>query len=811
MPVLIEIKPITQSGKPDLVPRHAIAKRGKYFIKYSQIDGASLKELEAQLEAQGWHMLSSQGTFPVLNMSCASCASGVSAMLQNNLGVLDASVNFATGLSSVHYINSLTHPSDWKNDLQKIGYDLYLGEDPIKLEEIKDIHYHHLLRNTIGSVLLFVLMMVFSIYWPFPVFFRPIAQFLLATPVVVFFGFIFFKNAWGKMLHLSANMDTLVALSVGIAYLYGLACLFFGGLLAKLGLDVHPFFESAAGIITFVLLGRVLEEKARKSASAAIRKLMGLQADHVTILLEDGTERELLLKELQKGNVIKIKPGDRIPADGLVTDGHGFVDERLISGEPFPVEKGPGDRVFSGCINEKGLFYFKAESVQEDTFLSSIIRSVRDAQSSKAPVQRLVDRIASVFVPVVFLLAVLSFTGWLLFAGHAGFYRGLQAFITVLVIACPCAMGLATPTALMVGIGCGAQDGMLVRDADSLQKMASLKAIVLDKTGTITTGIPVLDNIIWTDPYLESDLFHTLVLLEKTSDHPMAHCVIKYYEDKTGYPINDKTIVLAQTSYLRGEGLVAQWEGHRYLIGNHSLLEKYNILFNDLFRQWEKEAFLHGSSIAFFAMDDRLCAAYAVRDEIKPSSVIALDELRKMGISLHLLTGDNEAAARHYAEKLGIESFQGNRKPLQKADYINQLRQQGIKTGMVGDGINDSTALAAADVGIAMGGGSDIAMDVAGMTILSGDLRRLPAFILLSRQTMRTVKCNLFWAFIYNIVAIPIASGVFYSSTGILLSPMMAGAAMALSSVSVVVNSLLLAPRYRYQIKRLNLKPVNFV
>jgi Cu2+-exporting ATPase len=547
------------------------------------------------------------------------------------------------------------------------------------------------------------------------------------------------------------------------------------------GLHAHVYFEAASVIIGFILLGKLLEEKAKGNTSSAIKKLMGLQPKTVTIVQDGGYQMEIPIEQVEIGNTIVVKPGEQIAVDGIVINGNSFVDESMLSGEPVPVLKNENDKVFAGTINQKGSFQFKADKVGSETMLAHIIKMVQDAQGSKAPVQKLVDKIAGIFVPIVIVIAVASFIVWNIFGGDNGFTQGLLALITVLVIACPCALGLATPTAIMVGVGKGAEKGILIKDAESLELAKKVNAVILDKTGTITEGKPVVTNDFWTEetPILKQILFS----IEKQSEHPLADAVVSHLK-------NQNTVSITQFESITGKGAKAEIDGITYFIGNKRLIQENEILIENAVaqkaNQWGNEA----KTVIWFANTKKTIAILAIADQIKATSKKAIEELQLSGIEVYMLTGDNEMTAKAVSEKVGIKHYKAEVLPEHKAAFVKQLQQQGKVIAMVGDGINDSTALAQADVSIAMGKGSDIAMDVAKMTIISSDLTKIPEAIHLSKSTVRTIKQNLFWAFIYNLIGIPIAAGILYPFNGFLLNPMIAGAAMALSSLSVVSNSL---------------------
>ncbi|HCI58789.1 MAG TPA: heavy metal translocating P-type ATPase, partial [Bacteroidetes bacterium] len=543
----------------------------------------------------------------------------------------------------------------------------------------------------------------------------------------------------------------------------------------------HVYFEAAAVIVAFILLGKMLEEKAKGKTSSAIKKLMGLQPKTVIVIQSDGTEKQTFVEDVTVDDIILVKPGEKIAVDGTLIKGSSYVDESMLTGEPVPVLKNINDKVYAGTINQKGSFQFKALKIGKETMLAHIIKTVQDAQGSKAPVQKLVDKIAGIFVPIVIGIAILTFVLWQIFGVDNGMVQGLLAAITVLVIACPCALGLATPTAIMVGVGKAAENGILIKDAESLELAKKVTAVVLDKTGTITEGKAVVTDVYWHND--NSGTASILYSIEKKSEHPLADAVVKNFS---------KTEVVELSSFesVTGKGVRATYLGENYFVGNMTFIKEQNISIDDMLLEkataWTKEA----KTVIWFTDSEQVLSIIAISDTIKTTSLSAIQQLHQMGIEVYMLTGDNESTAKAIAEKTGIDKFQANMLPQDKAAFIKELQQQGKIVAMAGDGINDSTALATADVSIAMGKGSDIAMDVAKMTIVSSDLNKIPMAIRMSKQTVATIKQNLFWAFIYNVIGIPIAAGILYPVNGFLLNPMIAGAAMAMSSVSVVSNSL---------------------
>lgn len=725
-------------------------------------------------------------TFQVLGMSCAVCALNVETTLGAQEGVYEAKVNFAGSTVLVDYDPQVITPVELQKAVEAAGYELVVEntEDTDQADRLQREEFLALKRKTIGAIVLAIPVFVIGMFFMH----MPYGNWIMLAftiPVMAFFGRDFFVHAYMQLKHGRANMDTLVAVSTGVAFLFSLFNTIWPEYWTSRGLEAHVYYEAAAVIIALILLGRLLEAKAKFSTSTAIKKLMGLQPKTVTKILADGSEEEVPIREVAVGDVLVVKPGEKIPVDGEVTEGASFVDESMITGESIPVEKVKGQPVYAGTINEKGSFRFRADKVGGETVLANIIRMVQEAQGSKAPVQKLVDRIAGIFVPVVMGIAVITFIVWMLIGGDLAFTHALLTSITVLVIACPCALGLATPTAIMVGIGKGAEHNILIKDAESLELMYRVNAIVLDKTGTITEGKPVVTDIYWT-PGSEDERYPSILLeIERRSEHPLADAVVQKFKEKV---VNE--ISVSDFENLTGKGVTAKVGDKVYLVGNRALLDVNRVVLDDdnekLAVRWEGD----GKTVVFFAGEGRVLALVAIADKIKESSRQAVATLHEKGIDVYMLTGDNALTARAVADQVGIRHFKAEVMPGEKANFVEALQHEGKVVAMVGDGINDSQALAQADVSIAMGKGSDIAMDVAKVTLITSDLNVIPRAIALSHQTVRAIRQNLFWAFIYNIIGIPLAAGVLYGINGFLLNPMIAAAAMAFSSVSVVTNSL---------------------
>ena len=755
--------------------------------------------------------------FPVTGMSCAACASSVESILSHTKGVQQAEVNFATELVWVEYEESLS-PEDLHEALKKVGYGLLWSTDDSgdELAEAQkkahEEYYQQVKTRTIASILLSIPVVIIGMGFMDWQFGRWISL-VLSLPVLFYFGRHFYVNAWKQARHGQSNMDTLVALSTGIAFLFSLFNTLFPQVLLSRGYEVHVYYEAAVVIIAFVSLGKWLEERAKSNTSTALKKLMGLQPKNVHIWMakdsadrsslsdnfdvQQGEEQVMPLKWVKEGQIIIVRPGEHVPVDGQVIFGESYVDESMITGEPIGVLKKKGERVYAGTINQKGSFYFIAEKVGKQTYLSQIISRVQQAQGSKAPVQKLVDRIAGVFVPFVLGIAVLSMVVWMVVGGQEMITQAILAAVAVLVIACPCALGLATPTAIMVGIGKGAEHQILIKDAQSLELAHKVDTVVLDKTGTLTQGRPALTDEKWFLDGLEKEQSSVAAIIwaiEHQSEHPLSEAFLAHYQSH--YNSSEDKIVLTRFESMTGKGVEAEdLEGNSYTLGSISYLrDRYKNQWNaevlssqeDQFRQWEGQA----KTVIGFIMNEELRALFALADPLKPTAKGGIDALGRQGLRVIMLSGDSSKTAEAVAKELGIEEVWAQMLPEQKADKIRALQAQGCIVAMVGDGINDSEALAAADVSVAMGQGSDIAMDVAKVTLISSDPGLLAKAFTLSHDTVRGIRQNLFWAFIYNIIGIPIAAGVLYPINGFLLDPMIAGAAMAFSSVSVVTNSL---------------------
>ena len=714
-------------------------------------------------------------------MACAACAAGVEEIASRQQGVQSANVNFATQSIQLQFQPEVLPLEHLRQAIRAGGYDLILETSQANADALQADYqrnyYAALKRQTLRAAILTLPVFVLGMFFMH----RPYANvimMLLSAPVVFIFGGRFFIGAWRQLHIRRANMDTLVALSTGIAWTFSAFNTVFPHYFHRMGLHGHVYFEAAAVVVTFILLGKLLEERAKSNTSAALKKLIGLQPATVTVV-RNGAEQVIGIEQVNTGDMIAVRPGERLAVDGIVLSGRSFVDESMISGEPVPVEKTAGAGVFSGTLNQQGSFTMMAQKTGSATLLAQIIQRVRAAQGSKAPVQKTVDKIAAIFVPVVMVIALLTFGIWMTFGGENAFAHALLSGITVLVIACPCALGLATPTAVMTGIGKGAQQGILIKDAESLELGHRVNTVVLDKTGTLTEGRPTVTECLWITPQTP-DLQAILLSIEKQSEHPLAQAIVHFLTNN-----GVKNMDVTDFTNIPGKGVQAQWNGEMYFAGNLNWLKEQGIAAPDTTALLDAAA-----TVTAFARTGQILALLSIADPVKSTSPEAVQTLQAAGMEVWMVTGDQARTAESVARQTGIKHIKSGMLPQDKADFVEQLRAEGKVVAMIGDGINDAQALALADVSIAMGKGTDIAMDVAKITLVSGDLRLVSKALQLSKRTVRTIHQNLFWAFIYNVIGIPMAAGALYPVNGFLLDPMIAGAAMALSSVSVVSNSL---------------------
>lgn len=729
-------------------------------------------------------------SFPIKGMHCASCVRVTERALKKTPGVKDAVVNLATAKATVTYDVDNCTPEQMAESIAKTGYTLELEEKTdtaIKEEKRKELQN---LRNKVivslglGGLILWgsfpglmnTAPAILHNFW---------VQLLLATPVQFWAGSEFYKATIPALKHRTANMDTLVALGTTVAYLYSVVVTIFPQLVKEVGIDPMPYFDVAAIVIGLILLGRYFEAKAKAGTSDAIKKLIGLQAKTARVV-RDGKEIDIPIDQVQINDVIRVRPGEKIPVDGEILEGESSIDESMITGESIPVDKAKGDTVVGATMNKSGTFTYKATKVGSDTMLAQIIKLVEEAQGSKAPIQRLADLVSSYFVPIVIMLAFLTFGVWYIFGGQSAFLFALLNTVAVLIIACPCAMGLATPTAIMVGTGKGAEHGILIKDAESLEIANKIQTVVFDKTGTLTKGKPEVTDIVPLSNFKKDEVLRLGASIEKGSEHSLAEAIVNEADDQ-----KIKIEPASKFKAIAGHGVEGYVGKEQVFFGNRRLMDRENISYKEVAEQISKLE-NEGKTVMLLAVDKKLVGLVAVADTIKETAKKGVEALQKKGIEVAMITGDNQRTANAIAKKLGIDRVLAEVLPDQKEAEVRKLQAEGKKVAMVGDGINDAPALAAADVGIAMGTGTDVAIEAADITLINKDLQSVASAIELSKKTMRTIKLNLFWAFGYNVILIPVAMGVLYPFFGLLLSPIFASVAMATSSVSVVSNSLLL-------------------
>ena len=722
-------------------------------------------------------------TYPVEGMHCAGCASTVEKTLKNSKGVEEASVNYATNTVSLVYNEAEVDFKLLQKYVKGAGYTLQAKKDKASVDASREEGLKKTKRALALAISLGVVVMVLSMFvGDFP--YKNWVLLVLSFPVVFISGWRFFTSAFSQIKRAAVNMDTLIAFGTGSAFLFSMFNTIFPEVIRSQGLQVHVYYESAAVIIAFILLGKYLEEKAKFSTSKAIEKLYELQVKKV-IKIEDGEQHEVLFEEVQLNDILLVKAGEKIPVDGRIVSGRASLDEAMISGESVLVEKSEGDEVKAGTINTDGSLQVKTEKLGEDTVLGKIIQMITEAQGSKAPAQQLADKIASVFVPIVLGLAALTFVIWY-FAGPdpALTYAFVNTF-SVLIIACPCALGLATPMAIMVGIGKGAKNGILVKDAVALENASKVTKLFVDKTGTISEGkLSVTDFKTFFSEENNLELLSVLNGMEAASSHPIAGAVTDYLEENYSlFPVQIKDL-----KTIAGVGLATTLDQHNYrIVGKGGLKEiKLSDEVESLIKSHDKD----GRTQVFFIRDEKVLAVIALKDTVRKSSAALVAQLQKRGIEIEMLSGDNEQICANVARETGIKKFQASLMPEDKHAIVKQAKSDGHIVAFAGDGINDAPSMAEADLGIAMSTGADVALESASVTLLNGDISKLHQLILLSEKTTKTMKQNLFWAFAYNLVAIPLAAGVLFPINGFLLNPMVAGAAMAFSSVSVVLNSL---------------------
>ena len=744
-------------------------------------------------------------TISVGGMTCAACVRRVENALKEVEGIIDANVNLATGRATVIHGSKWDGIKELKKVITEQGYD-FLGElqdtlnDPIEAardSELKDLK----LKVTCGAVLSVIIFFGSMQHWfsflqGIPHQIMMYAMFVLTAPAVFWVGSRFFAGAIKAALQKTSDMNTLVAVGALAAYIYSAAATFFPHFFMTADVMPHVYYDGAAMIVTLILLGRLLEAKAKRKTSSAIKKLISLKPKTAHLIRKD-EELEVAVEEVQIGDTLLVKPGESIPVDGIILSGISTIDESMLTGESMPVAKETGQKVFAATMNKTGSFTFLATGVGAKTALAQIIRLVEEAQGSKAPIQRLADKVASVFIPTVFVIAFITFAIWYLLPAQSNFSRALINFVSVLVIACPCALGLATPTAIMVGTGLGAKSGILIKGGEALEKIHQLSVVVFDKTGTLTCGEPLVTDIIAVTGFDEQEVLAYAAALEKTSEHPLAQAILARAQTQK-VPIAKADNFRA----LSGMGAEAEIDGKNCLIGNRLLMKNEDVSISALDQQTSLLA-NSGKTVVYVVLEGKVIGLIALADVPKNSAKAAIENLKRRGLKVMMVTGDNAGTAKAIASQLGIDQVLADVLPGNKADEIRKLQQAGEVVAMVGDGINDAPALAAADVGIAIGAGTDVAIEASDITLIRDDLMGVPEAISLSKATMKVIKQNLFWAFFYNVVGIPIAAGALYPFFGILLNPEFAAAAMALSSVSVVSNSLRLRRVWKRRIRRL--------
>ncbi|NMM49994.1 heavy metal translocating P-type ATPase [Marinigracilibium pacificum] len=731
----------------------------------------------------------------VTGMTCASCATSLESYLKELDGVASVNVNYANQSADIKFHQDLVNEEMLESAARKIGYGLILGsagEQVKETEQREGVRLALLKRKLIISIIFTVPVFIISMILNNQIPFAAEISLMFSIPVLFYAGSEFYANAYKRIRHGQLSMDTLVALSTGIAFVYSVFNTINPQYLLSRGIEPHIYFESAVVIITLILIGRFLEERAKSKTTSAIKNLIKLQPSTVSII-RNGEEIEVSVEEVIAGDLVLIKPGARIPVDGKIKRGESYLDESMITGEPVPVFKTKKDIVYTGAVNGNGALKVLATKVGSDTLLSQIISMVQNAQADKPKAQQVADKISAVFIPIVIAIAVVSALCWYFIGPSPELSHAMSVLVTVLIIACPCALGLATPTALMAGIGNGADQGILIRNADSLDSLHKTDILVLDKTGTITEGKPQLKEIVWMNglgPKEKRELESSIFSLEKQSEHPLAKSIIDGLQNENH---NIVEIEVENPQNQPGKGIVGKIEGTSFAIGNLKMMEDHNArLLDPYIKAKHIEYDLKAGTKVYVSRNGEIVCFAIIEDKVKPGIKEAIEKLRDEGVEVEMLTGDNHVTAKAVAKEVGIRHYQSDLMPTDKGKIIKELQSKNFNVAMAGDGINDAEALALADTGIAMGTGTDVAIDSAGIILMKGDLSKIIQAIKLSRNSTNTIKQNLFWAFIYNIVALPIAAGVLYPITGWLLNPMIAGAAMAFSSVSVVTNSLLL-------------------
>lgn len=741
-------------------------------------------------------MAETKKTFSVQGMHCASCVRLIERAVCRLDGVAECNVNLATNKATVTFDPKKVTDQQLESAVASAGYKALINEETKsedeekkeKQKELNDLRNKVIVSLFLGALILWgsfpglmnTAPAILQNFW---------VQMLLATPVQFWAGSSFYRATISALKHRTANMDTLVAIGTTVAFGFSAFVTVFPQIVKSLGIEPMPYFDTSTIIIGLILLGRYFEAKAKAGTSEAIKKLIGLQAKNARVL-RNGKEVDIPIEQVVIGNIIRVRPGEKIPVDGVIEDGESSIDESMLTGESIPVDKTKGDTVVGATINKSGTFTYKATKVGQETMLAQIIRLVQEAQGSKAPIQRIADLISSYFVPVVLMLALATFIIWYDLGTGSALLFALLNTVAVLIIACPCAMGLATPTAIMVGTGKGAEHGILIKDAESLETAHKINTIIFDKTGTLTKGKPEVTDTVTTNKLKRDDILKIAASIEKGSEHSLAEAIVQEADKQ-----KVELFPISKFKAVAGYGLEGVIDNQQVFLGNRRLMEKENVSIASYIPQIEKLE-SEGKTVMMLAVDRQLAGLVAVADTVKETAIGAVEALQKLGIEVVMITGDNQRTANAIAKKIGIKRVSAEVLPDQKEAEVRKIQQEGKKVAMVGDGINDAPALAAADIGIAMGTGTDVAIEAADITLINKDLRSVAQAIELSKKTMRTIKLNLFWAFGYNISLIPVAMGVLYPFFGILLNPIFASIAMATSSVSVVSNSLLLK-RYK--------------